>query len=89
MAVTFSPLGTFGASAGTGATVATVDAPVMPSFADVTYTYRVRQQTDARLSAFSNTASAILPALPVAPSNLIAVNGAEQEQGALRDPDLE
>ena len=71
----YSQIGTLPAAAGTGSTVATVDATVMPSFADVTYTYRVRAVNSSTVSPFSNTASAVLPALPAAPSNLIAVNG--------------
>ena len=73
--VNFSQIGTFAASAGTGSTVATVDATVMPSFTAVTYTYRVTAINSVGHSVFSNTASAVLPALPAAPSNLIAVNG--------------
>jgi FtsP/CotA-like multicopper oxidase with cupredoxin domain len=71
----FSQIGTFAASSGTGLTVVTVDTTVMPSFADVLYTYRVAAVNTVATSSFSNTASAVLPAMPVAPSNLIAVNG--------------
>lgn len=71
----FSTIGTFQASSGTGLKVATVDATAMPSFVDVTYNYRVAATNSVGSSAFSNTASAVVPALPAAPSNLIAVNG--------------
>jgi len=76
----FNTIGTFAASAGTGLRVATVDATVMPSFADVTYAYRVAATNLVGSSAFSNTASAVLPAMPAAPSNLIAVNGADKNR---------
>jgi hypothetical protein len=73
--INFSTIGTFGASAGIGATVVAADATVMPSFVDVTYTYRVAANNTAGNSSFSNTAAAFVPAQPAAPSNLIAVNG--------------
>jgi hypothetical protein len=71
----YNTIGTFAASSGTGSMVATVDTSVMPSFAGVTYTYRVAATNSVGSSAFSNTVSAVLPPLPAAPSNLIAVNG--------------
>jgi hypothetical protein len=71
----FSPLGTFAASAGTGSVVATVDATVMPSFTAVTYTYRVAATNPGGTSAFTNIAAVTVPAMPLAPSNLLAVNG--------------
>jgi FtsP/CotA-like multicopper oxidase with cupredoxin domain len=73
--VNFSPIGTFASTAGPGSTVAFMDTTAMPSFAGVTYTYRVAATNSVGSSIFSNTASAILPPLPIAPSNLIAVNG--------------
>jgi FtsP/CotA-like multicopper oxidase with cupredoxin domain len=73
--VNFSPLSTFASSAGPGSTVTTIDASVMPSFAGVTYTYRVAATNSLGSSAFSNTAIAILPPMPIAPSNLTVVNG--------------
>jgi phosphodiesterase/alkaline phosphatase D-like protein len=71
----FSQIGTFAASAGTGSVVATVDATAMPSFTNVTYTYRVAATNLVGTSVFSNTALVVVPALPAAPSNLTAVNG--------------
>jgi len=73
--INFSPIGTLPASSGTGSMVVTVDATVTPSFTNVTYTYRVAATNSVATSAFSNNASAIVPALPVAPSNFILVNG--------------
>jgi hypothetical protein len=57
-----------------------VDATVMPSFSDVTYSYRVAATNSAGNSTYSNTASAVVPALPAAPSNLIAVNGPDKNK---------
>jgi len=71
----FSTIGTFAASAGTGSVVATVDTTIMPTFADVTYAYQVAASNPGGNSAFSTPASVLVPALPLAPSNLIAVNG--------------
>jgi hypothetical protein len=71
----YSTIGTFAASAGTGIRVITVDATAMPSFTNVTYTYRVAATNSVGSSAFSNTAYAVVPALPATPSNLIVVNG--------------
>jgi hypothetical protein len=71
----YSTIGTFAASAGTGIRVTTVDATAMPSFTNVTYTYRVAATNSVGSSAFSNTAYAVVPALPATPSNLIVVNG--------------
>jgi hypothetical protein len=78
--INFSTIGTSGVSAGTGAKVAIVDATVMPSFSDVTYSYRVAATNSAGNSTYSNTASAVVPALPAAPSNLIAVNGPDKNK---------
>jgi hypothetical protein len=39
------------------------------------YTYRVATETTVGLSAWSNTASVVVPDLPNAPSDLTAVNG--------------
>jgi hypothetical protein len=71
----YSQIGTLPASAGTGSTIATVDATIIPSFAGVTYTYRVQAVNSVASSGFSNTATVVLPAVPAAPNNLIAVNG--------------
>ncbi|HWR66422.1 MAG TPA: multicopper oxidase domain-containing protein [Bellilinea sp.] len=71
----FSTIGTFAASAGTGNIVATVDATIMPTFTDVTYAYRVAATNPGGTSTFSNTSVVTVPALPLAPSNLLAVNG--------------
>jgi len=71
----FIPLGTFIASAGIGSTVATVDATIMPTFSDVIYAYRVAATNPGGTSTFITAAAVTVPAMPLAPSNLLAVNG--------------
>jgi hypothetical protein len=71
--VNFTQIATAPALNGTG-TVTVVDT-VAAQAANVTYSYRVAATNAGGNSAFSNTASAIVPALPLAPSNLILVNG--------------
>jgi hypothetical protein len=51
------------------------DTAVAPSLMNVTYTYRVAASNSAGTSAFSNTASATVPALPAAPGNFMIVSG--------------
>ena len=69
----FTQLATVPALTGTGAVTFT-DTTVTTSPADVTYGYRVGARNTGT-PVFSNTASALVPALPAAPSNLFAVNG--------------
>ena len=63
--VTFTPLATAPAHAGTGA-MTFVDTSV--TFG-TTYTYRVAANTAAGQSGFSNTAQVVVPAVPAAPSS--------------------
>ncbi len=78
--VNFSTLSTVASAAGTGTTVSTFDPTIVASFAGGTYFYRVQAVNSVASSAFSNTASVIVPALPAAPSNLIAVNGPDKNR---------
>jgi hypothetical protein len=71
----FTQIATAPALSATGAVTFT-DATVTTSVANVTYTYRVAATNGAGTSAFSNTASVLIPALPAAPTNFTAVNGA-------------
>jgi hypothetical protein len=52
-----------------------VDTTVTTSPANATYSYRVAAVNGNGTSAFSNTASMVIPAVPAAPGNFIAVNG--------------
>jgi len=72
--VNFTLLGTASALSGTG-TVTFNDTAVAPVATSVTYTYRVAATNAGANSAFSNTASTTVPALPMAPSSLMLVNG--------------
>ncbi len=72
--VNFTQVATPPAFSATG-TVTWTDTTVTTSAADVTYTYRVAATNSSGTSAFSNTASALVPARPTAPTNLTAVNG--------------
>jgi len=71
----FIQIGTAPALSATGSLTWT-DTSITVSGQSVTYTYRVAATNGAGLSAFSNMASATVPALPTAPTNLTAVNGA-------------
>jgi len=59
----------------TTGTVTFNDTAVLPVATNVTYTYRVAAVNLGGTSAFTTIASATVPALPMAPSNLIVVNG--------------
>ncbi len=72
--VTFSRIATAPALAGTGAT-SYIDTTVAY---DTTNVYRVAGVTPLGTSGYSNTAQAVVPAQPAAPSNLVAANGANQ-----------
>jgi hypothetical protein len=52
-----------------------IDTTVTAGATDTTYSYRVAAANAAGMSAYTNTASAIVPAMPAAPSNLVAANG--------------
>lgn len=56
------------------------DTTVAPTTMNVTYTYRVAASNSAGTSAFSNTASATVPALPANPGNFNVVNGANSNK---------
>ena len=72
--VTFTQIATAPARAGTGG-VTFVDTTV--TFG-TTYTYRVADITPLGNSGYTNTAQAIVPAQPAAPSAVVAANGANQ-----------
>ena len=72
--VDFTLLGMASALSTTG-TVTFNDTAVLPVATNVTYTYRVAAVNLGGTSAFTTIASATVPALPMAPSNLIVVNG--------------
>jgi hypothetical protein len=72
--VTFTQLATAPPRGGTGATTF-VDQTVTYG---TTYTYRVAAMTALGQSAWSNTAQAVIPNPPAAPSDVTAVNGANQ-----------
>ena len=85
--VTFSQIGTFGASAGTGAVVATVDAPIVPTTA-ITYSYRVRA---TNLGGIQHQQYGLCDRAGPAASTEQPDRGQrrEQKQGALDRPGLE
>ena len=70
--VTYSVLATLPALSGTGTVNYTDTITTSPS--NVTYSYRVRAG-NVFWSAYSNTASVTVPALPVVPTNFTVVNG--------------
>jgi hypothetical protein len=72
--VNFAQIATVPALSGTGTPPAFIDT-VQAVATNTTYSYRVAATNAGANSAFSNTASATVPALPLAPSSLIAVNG--------------
>lgn len=69
--VNFSQVAIIPARNNTG-NVTFVDTPVQYG---TNYTYRVAAYNVAGLSAYSNTAQAVVPAMPAAPSNFTVVNG--------------
>ncbi len=85
----FSQIGTFGASAGTGATVATVDASIVPSAADATYSYRVAATNAGGTSAFSQHCLCDSPSAASGTQQPDRGQRRGQKQGALGNPGLE
>jgi hypothetical protein len=77
--VNFTQIGTAPALTATG-TVTFTDTAITKSVANVTYSYRVAAVNGTGTSAFSNTASAVVPALPAAPGNFTVVNGANSNK---------
>ncbi len=69
--VTFVQIAVAPARNNTGS-VSFVDASIQPG---MTYVYRVAATSAVGQSAYSNTAQVVVPSVPVAPSNFIAVNG--------------
>jgi hypothetical protein len=67
------------AFSGTGTPPAFIDT-VQALAANTTYAYRVAATNAGGNSAFSNTASATVPALPMAPGNLLLVNGPDKNK---------
>ena len=72
--VTFTQVGTVPARNNTG-TVSYADATAAPG---ATYTYRVAAANVAGTSAYSTTASVVIPPAPATPTTLSAVNGTSQ-----------
>jgi FtsP/CotA-like multicopper oxidase with cupredoxin domain len=72
--VNFTQVATAPGLAATGS-VSWTDTSITKSAVNVTYSYRVAATNSAGTSAFSNTASALVPALPAAPGNFTVVNG--------------
>jgi hypothetical protein len=70
----FAQIATVPAFSGTGTPPAFIDT-VQAVATNTTYSYKVAATNAGGTSAFSNIASAMVPALPMAPSNLILVNG--------------
>lgn len=75
----FTQIATAPAFNGTG-TVTFTDTTITTMPVTVTYTYRVAATNAGGNSAFSAPASATVPALPAAPTNLMAVNGNDKNK---------
>ncbi|HEY6006861.1 MAG TPA: fibronectin type III domain-containing protein, partial [Geobacteraceae bacterium] len=72
--VNFTQIATPPAFSGTGS-VTFIDTTIQPSTTDVNYTYRVAAVNAGGSSAYSVSAPVLVPALPLAPSSLMLVNG--------------
>jgi len=76
---TYTQIATLPALSGTG-TVTYTDTTIAAAALDTTYSYRVAAFNSGGTSAFTASASVVVPAIPAAPGNFTAVNGPDSRK---------